>query len=163
MNPKGAAPSDVWRDLPRRKLRDSVIPADVLARVAAMSFGDGRKGLHVIQTGGPGTACRTPVGTERVGSARRPPKRFRASRDCVSFLNRVERTRRLFDPRLPIHPTIWRRIMVVTTSGRTRITASNEYRGMARVEAGRFAAVSICQGRCTTTFERASWSFVTDC
>ncbi len=36
MNPAGAAPSDVWRDLPRRELHDEVIPSDVLERVAIL-------------------------------------------------------------------------------------------------------------------------------
>jgi site-specific DNA-methyltransferase (adenine-specific) len=51
MNPRGAAPSDVWRDLPRRKIADNVIPKDVLARVTAMSLTNGRVGLHVVQSG----------------------------------------------------------------------------------------------------------------
>ncbi len=37
MNPAGAAPSDVWRDLPRRELRDEIIPPDVFERVAKLA------------------------------------------------------------------------------------------------------------------------------
>lgn len=48
MHPMGAAISDVWRQLPRRRLRDSILPDDVLERVAAMSPGVVK--LHVIQT-----------------------------------------------------------------------------------------------------------------
>jgi DNA modification methylase len=50
MNPKGAALSDVWRDLPRRKIRDSVIPEDVLARVMNLAQLDGGSYLHVVQS-----------------------------------------------------------------------------------------------------------------
>jgi len=94
MNPKGAAPSDVWRDLPRRKIRDSVIPDDVLARVAAMSLSRGRSGLHVIQTGAPSTA---PASTRsllrRTASGTSAPVVIKPDTvhhgDCVSFLDSV--------------------------------------------------------------------------
>jgi site-specific DNA-methyltransferase (adenine-specific) len=51
MNPRGAAPSDVWRDLPRRAIRDNVIPEDVLQRIRLLAGGDSANSLHVIQTG----------------------------------------------------------------------------------------------------------------
>lgn len=51
MNPRGAAPSDVWRDLPRRAIRDNAIPEDVLERIRLLAGGDSAKALHVIQTG----------------------------------------------------------------------------------------------------------------
>jgi site-specific DNA-methyltransferase (adenine-specific) len=59
MNPRGAALSDVWRDLPRRAIRDNVIPEDVLARIGDLTRVEGGSFLHVIQAGTPasGTAC----------------------------------------------------------------------------------------------------------
>lgn len=51
MNPRGAAPSDVWRDLPRRAIRDNVISEDVLQRIRLLAGGDSANALHVIQTG----------------------------------------------------------------------------------------------------------------
>lgn len=95
MNPKGAAPSDVWRDLPRRRINDSVIPGDVLARVAAMSLHGGRSGLHVIQTEaasfGSSSLPVIPDWTEPksgtlIGAVE--PDTVHHG-DCVTFLNRV--------------------------------------------------------------------------
>ncbi len=43
LNPLGAAPSDVWRDLPRRKLSKTEVPAEVgerIARLAGVSLED---------------------------------------------------------------------------------------------------------------------------
>src|ERR1700688_513236 len=37
MNPTGTALSDVWRDLPRRPIRDAVVPEDVLSRIHALT------------------------------------------------------------------------------------------------------------------------------
>lgn len=51
MNPRGAALSDVWRDLPRRAIRNNVLPEDVLHRIRLLGGGDSVKALHVIQTG----------------------------------------------------------------------------------------------------------------
>lgn len=48
MNPRGAAPSDVWRDLPRRPIRDGVIPDDVLGRVLALAGEIHEPALHVV-------------------------------------------------------------------------------------------------------------------
>jgi len=94
MNPKGAAPSDVWRDLPRRKIRDSVIPDDVLARVEAMSLSKGCSGLHVIQTGAPGTASKRsrslpPSASSETGTLAVIQPDSVQHGDCVSFLHRV--------------------------------------------------------------------------
>src|ERR1043166_1653518 len=49
MNPKGTALSDVWRDLPRIKLKDSFAPDSVLERIRALTAGEGEQGLHVVQ------------------------------------------------------------------------------------------------------------------
>jgi len=49
-NPRGAALSDVWRDLPRRRIVDSVLPSDVLDRVSRLAAPVGNP-LHVILRG----------------------------------------------------------------------------------------------------------------
>ncbi len=46
MNPRGAALSDVWRDLPRRPISDHVVPDDVLERIRKLT---GRRVLHVVE------------------------------------------------------------------------------------------------------------------
>ena len=48
LNPAGAALSDVWRDLPRRKLRDEKIPDDVLERIAKLSGANSGNSLHLV-------------------------------------------------------------------------------------------------------------------
>ena len=48
LNPAGSALSDVWRDLPRRKLRDENIPDDVLERIAKLSGANKENSLHLI-------------------------------------------------------------------------------------------------------------------
>jgi len=50
MNPRGAALSDVWRDLPRRPLRENAIPDDVLHRIALLTDARQKNSVHVIQT-----------------------------------------------------------------------------------------------------------------
>jgi DNA modification methylase len=50
MNPKGAALSDVWRDLPKAQLKDHVAPDVVLGRIRALTASEDSLGLHVIQT-----------------------------------------------------------------------------------------------------------------
>ncbi len=37
MNPRGTALSDVWRELPRRRLRPRIVPADVLDRIRRLT------------------------------------------------------------------------------------------------------------------------------
>lgn len=97
MNPKGAAPADVWRDLPRRRLKDHIIPKDVLGRVVAMSLGAGRTGLHIIQNRGPATVARAANSKsgESLGSHDSSPAAIAADAvyhgDCVSFLERIAR------------------------------------------------------------------------
>jgi site-specific DNA-methyltransferase (adenine-specific) len=50
MNPKGAALSDVWRDLPKVILKNSSAPEVVLERIRALTQKEGERGLHVVQT-----------------------------------------------------------------------------------------------------------------
>ncbi len=50
LNPAGSALSDVWRDLPRRKLRDEKIPDDVLERAAKLSGANAENSLYLIAT-----------------------------------------------------------------------------------------------------------------
>jgi site-specific DNA-methyltransferase (adenine-specific) len=95
MNPLGAAPSDVWRDLPRQKLLDPLVPADVLARIAGMSLGEGRKGWHVIQQTPAIRPASTPVAATASSAAAPVPQFTEVPEnsvhhgDCVSFLARV--------------------------------------------------------------------------
>lgn len=98
MNPKGAAISDVWRDLPRRRISSNAIPDDVLERVAKMSLTAGRSGLHVVQDCA-GKACdsarvanKSPANEQRAqGDA--PQQRIEPDTvhhgDCVTFLDRA--------------------------------------------------------------------------
>ena len=48
MNPKGAALSDVWRDLAKVRLKNTNAPDAVLERIRALTQTDGERGLHVI-------------------------------------------------------------------------------------------------------------------
>ena len=100
LNPLGAAPSDVWRDLPRRKLPDGVIPDDVLARVAKLSGATPESILHLAaassaerKSGGKLLLTSPPpssaVGKSFAALAKVEPNRVYAG-DCVSFLHRVE-------------------------------------------------------------------------
>jgi site-specific DNA-methyltransferase (adenine-specific) len=49
MNPRGASPADVWRDLPRRNLGDGVIPDDVLQRIGRLADAGPGQSVHVVQ------------------------------------------------------------------------------------------------------------------
>ncbi|HEY4983569.1 MAG TPA: site-specific DNA-methyltransferase [Verrucomicrobiae bacterium] len=116
MNPRGAALSDVWRDLPRRVIRDNVIPEDVLARIGDLTRVEGGSCLHVIQAGAPASGMAHSVSWSSIpasaglsGSALKrelqhavpeagapmaadftsvEPNQVHLG-DCVSFLNRV--------------------------------------------------------------------------
>ena len=100
MNPLGAAPSDVWRDLARRRILDNVIPDDVLKRVGTMTRADGENSLHVVQHGRSVETipCRTNLRLLAEGpeSSLKTCKLARLTSDrvyladCVSFLNRVK-------------------------------------------------------------------------
>ena len=100
MNPKGTALSDVWRDLPRRPIRDFVVPEDVLSRIHALTKKEGGSYLHVVQKS-QGVEIRR---TETTG-VRESPDAFGANErrkldslqtnhvylgDCISFLERVK-------------------------------------------------------------------------
>jgi site-specific DNA-methyltransferase (adenine-specific) len=106
MNPKGAAISDVWRDLPRRKLRDNVIPADVLDRVGKLCGLPGGGLLHIVQTSPASSGRRksevvmqqsgniaaqvaTSGGHAVAGNVDEVQPDTVHHGDCVAFLNRV--------------------------------------------------------------------------
>lgn len=100
INPLGAAPSDVWRDLPRRTLTDDEIPPDVLTRIAKLA---GVKPEEILQLA-PQASERTKVLGKVAPAARLPlasgehifDKLTRVeldhvyAGDCLSFLHRVE-------------------------------------------------------------------------
>jgi len=98
MNPKGTALSDVWHDLPKSLLHDSVAPDSVLERVRALTMTEGNHGLHIIQLSPRKTARRL---LPRVASELTSPTATAVNgvrptlldqvhlEDCVSFLNRV--------------------------------------------------------------------------
>jgi site-specific DNA-methyltransferase (adenine-specific) len=100
MNPKGTALSDVWRDLPRTRLRDSVAPEPVLERIRALTAREGVTALHIIQLPPRKAERRSPV---RPALELAPPSAGREigasfpvdevlQEDCVAFLNRVAAT-----------------------------------------------------------------------
>lgn len=100
MNPLGAAPADVWRDLPRRELSAGVIPEDVLQRIAKLAGVEAGQGLHLIaHAAGPARSSVKQVATSRPAAkvAENPFSKLskieldRAyAGDCISFLHRVE-------------------------------------------------------------------------
>jgi site-specific DNA-methyltransferase (adenine-specific) len=49
MNPHGTALSDVWRDLPKIRIRNNVVPNFVLDRILALTREDNSSYLHVVQ------------------------------------------------------------------------------------------------------------------
>jgi DNA modification methylase len=84
MNPRGAALSDVWRDLPRQTIRDHVVPEDVLQRIEKLA---GRRLLPVIgpNRGSCGSDILVATGQDR----NVPPTKILnkvIQADCVSFL-----------------------------------------------------------------------------
>jgi site-specific DNA-methyltransferase (adenine-specific) len=83
MNPRGAALSDVWRDLPRRRIRDHIIPKDVLARIRKLA---GTRLFHAIdgKVESP-SPPRLPNGTT-ARPAVAPCLNRVVEADCVSFL-----------------------------------------------------------------------------
>ncbi len=98
MNPLGAAPSDVWRDLPRRKLTDGVIPDEVLARIAKLSGVPAEQGVHlVIEAAAPKSVAKVTPGVRPAGDVEQTFTKLARielnqayAGDCVSFLHRVE-------------------------------------------------------------------------
>jgi len=109
MNPRGAAPADVWRDLPRRKLHDGVIPNDVLSRIASLTEATPANSLHLVLPrdskssdvpvgqGHPSPAA-IGVGNAAPGVLHRPDDFKLAALelnhvylgDCVAFLRRLQ-------------------------------------------------------------------------
>jgi len=97
MNPKGTALSDVWRDLPKTRLRDSVAPDCVLERIHALTPGAVASGLHIIQLPPKKAERRSPTrpGAEQVAPRTSSEAGVRLERDqvvlsdCVSFLDGV--------------------------------------------------------------------------
>jgi DNA modification methylase len=100
MHPVGVTPSDVWRDLPRRELRDHRIPTDVLERVAKLSETTVEQVLHLVAETQPASkpAAKNP-GVVRPKSASANADFARLAKvefdqiyagDCVAFLHRVE-------------------------------------------------------------------------
>lgn len=95
MNPKGVALSDVWRDLPKSRLRDSVAPEVVLGRIQALTAGEGVSGLHVIQLPPKKTERRPPARLASEGVVHRAGSETGApvavdqvlEADCVAYLN----------------------------------------------------------------------------
>ncbi|KAB2645792.1 MAG: hypothetical protein DVB33_10460 [Verrucomicrobia bacterium] len=97
LNPAGAALSDVWRDLPRRKLRDDKIPDDVLGRIAKLSGANASNSLNLIAA----FPASQQVEVDEIKSvAFESPKTFSKlstiepdsvhAGDCISFLKRVK-------------------------------------------------------------------------
>jgi DNA modification methylase len=93
MNPKGTALSDVWRDLPKTRLRDGAIPEAVLERIRALTAGEDVSGLHVIQLPSKKGERRHPVrpASETTNAQSQVPiERDQVlKRDCVEYLNEL--------------------------------------------------------------------------
>lgn len=98
LNPAGAALSDVWRDLPRRKLADGKIPDDVLSRIAMLSGATRDNSLHLVATFPANQQAEaaeinrvlfpnTPKSFARLASIK--PDTAHAG-DCIAFLKRAE-------------------------------------------------------------------------
>ncbi len=101
MNPRGAAPADVWRDLPRRPLRDGVIPADVLSRISILSEATVENSLHLALPSDLKSSARVLLGQGEppAAAAGSEGNDFKLTAlefdhvylgDCVSFLRRVK-------------------------------------------------------------------------
>jgi len=94
MNPTGAALSDVWRDLPKAKLTDSLAPEIVLERIRALSATPEDSGLHVIEkrAKAPGLRGQPPSRAQRavypVGTIQIELDRVHLD-DCASFLDGI--------------------------------------------------------------------------
>ncbi len=98
MNPKGTALSDVWRDLPKTRLQNSIAPEVVLERIRTLTEIKGERGLHVVFKGGAasgpqGQASRTatlvvPSAFPSTGVGRIEPDTVVLA-DSVEFLQRL--------------------------------------------------------------------------
>jgi site-specific DNA-methyltransferase (adenine-specific) len=100
INPLGAAPSDVWRDLPRRPLTDDEIPADVLQRIAKLAGVKSEEVLQLMAKSPERAKILGKVAPQASPLAGAADKSFdKLTRveldrvyagDCLSFLHRVE-------------------------------------------------------------------------
>ena len=101
MNPRGAALGDVWRDLPRRKLGDGIVPDDVLQRIGRLADAAPGQALHVVQSvagvgaGDGRDALRLVVDEPSADQGLRKLKSLKMNYvhvgDCVAFLRRVKK------------------------------------------------------------------------
>lgn len=94
MNPKGAALSDVWRDLPKTRLKGFLTPDVVLERIRALTEAEGERGLHVVQST-PQLRTRSRE-TAHANTASPPPQTPSVVpldqvhlADCIPFLQRL--------------------------------------------------------------------------
>jgi len=98
MHPKGVARSDVWRDLPKTRLRDSVAPECVLEQIRGLTVRDGVTGLHVIQLPRKKADRRLPARPVEVQASACSPDTLKRElqpldqvlqADCVAYLNEL--------------------------------------------------------------------------
>lgn len=93
MNPKGVAMSDVWRDLPKTRLKNFIAPDPVLDRIRALTESRGERGLHVVEIRNSrpeGARAKVSHSGSLVTSAATRLERDQVHlADSVSFLNRV--------------------------------------------------------------------------
>jgi hypothetical protein len=95
MNPKGAALSDVWRDLPKRPLHSSEVPGDVLERIGELTRVEDGSYLHIVQM----ESSLAEDAQNQMCSKRQAIGKFEKlseiksdhvyQGDCISFLRRV--------------------------------------------------------------------------
>ncbi len=111
MNPRGAAPADVWRDLPRRPLPDGVLPEDVLERIARLTAATPGNSVHLVLRSDSKASAIVPPGQRDQRAAAARPETVAAPNgrggaddfqltsldlnhvylgDCVSFLQRMK-------------------------------------------------------------------------
>lgn len=98
MNPLGAAPSDVWRDLSRHALRTGEIPAEVLERIARLAGVSVEETLQLAFKPEKARVAKVPPGVRSVALSL--DKTFHSlsrieldrvyAGDCLSLLHRVE-------------------------------------------------------------------------
>ena len=139
MNPKGTALSDVWRDLPQTRLKNSLTPDAVLERIRALTESEGERGLHVVQVGVQALAC--PGGTLKRGLQRADQEigapaleRDQRSSGRLRFISRTRCRSSIrkacLISRLLIRLTIWQRITTTTTTrSPTSITSNGAIAG----------------------------------
>jgi site-specific DNA-methyltransferase (adenine-specific) len=91
-NPKGAALSDVWRDLHRREIRDHLVPCDVLFRVHRLVRRNDLEFLHIIQEGPErGPPPRPQETDESEAAVDKVPLDMVIHGDCLSFMRKLHK------------------------------------------------------------------------